>query len=95
MEQKCRVCGCTWNNACEGGCYWVEENLCSECVVEVITVGLKLESLVNEVKLKRKNFNNAFDDYIDKANYELYIAEEKLNNYIREMKHNARSNLQG
>lgn len=30
-ERKCRVCGCTWNNACEGGCYWVEENLCSSC----------------------------------------------------------------
>lgn len=31
-EQKCRVCGCTWNNACEGSCYWVEEDLCSKCV---------------------------------------------------------------
>lgn len=30
-EQKCRVCGCTWNNACEGGCYWVEDDLCSNC----------------------------------------------------------------
>lgn len=27
----CRVCGCTDDNACEGGCYWVEENLCSAC----------------------------------------------------------------
>lgn len=31
-EQRCRVCGCTWNNACPGGCYWVEEDLCSKCV---------------------------------------------------------------
>ena len=31
-EQKCRVCGCTWNNACVGSCYWVEEDLCSRCV---------------------------------------------------------------
>lgn len=31
-EAKCRVCGCTWNNACQGGCYWVEEDLCSACV---------------------------------------------------------------
>lgn len=29
--QKCRVCGCTDNNACEGGCYWVEDDLCSKC----------------------------------------------------------------
>lgn len=30
-EQACRVCGCTWYNACPGGCYWVENDLCSEC----------------------------------------------------------------
>ena len=33
--QRCRVCGCTWNNACEGGCYWVEEDLCSKCAKEL------------------------------------------------------------
>ena len=31
-EPRCRVCGCTQNNACPGGCYWVEEDLCSACV---------------------------------------------------------------
>jgi len=30
-EKKCRVCGCTDNQACQGGCYWVEEYLCSQC----------------------------------------------------------------
>lgn len=29
--RKCRVCGCTDFKACEGGCYWVEDNLCSKC----------------------------------------------------------------
>lgn len=29
--RKCRVCGCTEQNACEGGCSWVEEDLCSSC----------------------------------------------------------------
>jgi hypothetical protein len=31
---KCRICGCTDNNACigvEGPCYWVEDDLCSAC----------------------------------------------------------------
>jgi ParB/RepB/Spo0J family partition protein len=27
----CRVCGCTEDNACEGGCSWVEADLCSSC----------------------------------------------------------------
>ena len=29
--RKCRVCGCTEHNACDGGCSWVEEDLCSSC----------------------------------------------------------------
>lgn len=28
----CRVCGCTENNACPGGCSWVGPDLCSSCV---------------------------------------------------------------
>jgi hypothetical protein len=27
----CRVCGCTDDKACEGGCYWVAPCLCSKC----------------------------------------------------------------
>ncbi len=31
-DRRCRVCGCTQFNACPGGCYWIEEDLCSQCV---------------------------------------------------------------
>jgi hypothetical protein len=30
--RTCRVCGCTDDHACPGGCYWVEDDLCSQCV---------------------------------------------------------------
>lgn len=30
-ERRCRVCGCTEDCACTGGCYWVERDLCSNC----------------------------------------------------------------
>lgn len=30
--RRCRVCGCTDDYACPGGCYWVEEDLCSKCM---------------------------------------------------------------
>jgi hypothetical protein len=33
-EPVCRVCGCTQNNACPGGCSWVEPDLCSSCAEE-------------------------------------------------------------
>ena len=32
--RRCRVCGCTQNHACEGGCWWVEYDLCSACTDE-------------------------------------------------------------
>jgi PRTRC genetic system protein A len=30
-EAVCRVCGCTDSTPCEGGCAWVEPDLCSAC----------------------------------------------------------------
>lgn len=30
-ERACRVCGCTETTPCEGGCAWVEPDLCSAC----------------------------------------------------------------
>lgn len=30
--QICKGCGCTDQVGCAGGCYWAEDNLCSQCV---------------------------------------------------------------
>ncbi len=32
MFQSCRRCGCSNFSACDGGCWWVEDDLCSSCV---------------------------------------------------------------
>lgn len=29
--RACRVCGCTDDRACPGGCSWVDDDLCSAC----------------------------------------------------------------
>lgn len=29
--QTCRICGCTDEDGCPKGCYWVEDDLCSSC----------------------------------------------------------------
>ncbi len=29
--RRCRVCGCTDDHACPGGCWWVSSDLCSAC----------------------------------------------------------------
>lgn len=49
---------------------------------------LVMKSLVDEVKIARQNYDNAEYGYINAATYDLLAAEEKLNNYIREKKHN-------
>lgn len=33
MIQVCRDCGCTNLSACPGGCWWVDDDLCSSCNV--------------------------------------------------------------
>ena len=32
--RKCRLCGCTEDRACKGGCAWIEWDLCSQCRVQ-------------------------------------------------------------
>lgn len=32
--RRCRVCGCTQDHGCVGGCWWVDLDLCSRCRVE-------------------------------------------------------------
>lgn len=29
----CKKFGCSQYNACPGGCYWVNDELCSKCIV--------------------------------------------------------------
>lgn len=33
--RACRECGCTDEFGCDGGCWWVEADLCSACVAPV------------------------------------------------------------
>ena len=32
----CQVCGCTDECGCEGGCFWVEKDLCSVCAAKTL-----------------------------------------------------------
>lgn len=29
--RKCRYCGCTDDRACDGGCWWIADDVCSSC----------------------------------------------------------------
>jgi len=41
----CKVCGCSSDHACPGGCHWVTDDLCSNCVFSIFTC----EALVDEL----------------------------------------------
>jgi len=38
ISMKCKYCGCTDDNACEGGCSWVAKDVCSKCASELVRV---------------------------------------------------------
>lgn len=56
--EACRVCGCTWNNACDGGCFWAEPGLCSECVNKPIPQG---DRPVKYRRIGKKNAGRLLD----------------------------------
>lgn len=45
-KQKCRICGCTWYTPCEGGCYWVKDDLCSKCAERLENE--RIQKMLNE-----------------------------------------------
>ena len=46
-EEACRVCGCTDDHACEGGCHWIAAGLCSACNDPARIVLGKVRALVD------------------------------------------------
>lgn len=54
--QKCRVCGCTEDNACDfglGPCHWVEKDLCDQCELDDFMARKTLDSSKRSVAAKK------------------------------------------
>lgn len=67
-ESACRVCGCTWDDACDGGCWWAVEPgaepagpLCSSCehfpsacfaAIGASVIGLPVERFTHAASLR-------------------------------------------
>lgn len=95
-ERTCRVCGCNEDNACEGGCSWVEEDLCSSCAEKEKSEDSEDES-ENSDSPKKGFFNGEVKiDAITDPIHEVYqgkSATEKLAFEYKEFKR--RSNSRG
>lgn len=59
--RKCRVCGCTDLNACEGGCSWVEDDLCSNCEGKETATAMNCEEVNREPGLYLKDGRGPFN----------------------------------
>jgi hypothetical protein len=40
-EPTCRECGCSDSLACPEGCWWVQDDLCSECAADLETAAIE------------------------------------------------------
>lgn len=50
-HEECIFCGCTDDNACEGGCSWVLPGLCSKCAEKLVNIGFtKVTTHPDELK---------------------------------------------
>lgn len=68
VARECRICHCTDDNACDDGCTWVDENLCSSCTDAVDTThDPDCPTSVTEVKDHQLAKDSAFADANDLA----------------------------
>lgn len=67
-KQKCRDCGCTQDNACVdkdgNACYWVEENLCSNCKTYVFFTYQGKKSKPVRTELKESELEQGHKDIL-------------------------------
>lgn len=47
-QVKCRHCGCTSGHACVGGCYWVLDDVCSNCAIPISKIKKAVEAYLND-----------------------------------------------
>lgn len=48
-ELQCRVCGCLHFWGCANGCWWVEEDLCSNCADVDTDLDREIRAAIEEV----------------------------------------------
>lgn len=61
MTQICRVCGCTNFSACAGGCWWVEDELCSACAIARSVRAAKVDAAIGDAQLVEARASVALD----------------------------------
>ena len=82
---ECLCCGCTQNNACEGGCSWITPDLCSSCAdlfKDEIALIDKLKKVKEETAIE---IANALLDNFEINGSSLTRDQEDANRDLEEM----------
>lgn len=89
-ECKCRICGCTDDNACPDGCYWIEEDLCSACadlVDQIVRTSVPVYDVLLEraKQIKKYGFDADHDDTWAHSELKyaaaVYLKDDPIFNY--------------
>lgn len=84
-KRKCRICGCTDDKACPGGCYWVGRDLCSKCE-EIISLKKAIKLLKASVFCDSQGKARLFKNRVNRPHlYHLKIHETGYNNALNEL----------
>lgn len=59
-DRSCRVCGCTDDQACDGGCVWVGPDLCSACYELMVNVPESLRERIDDMPYEEMLSRNRF-----------------------------------
>ncbi len=71
-ERQCRKCGCTDEQACPGGCSWVENDLCSQCSRKVLKSSLKTRPEFTQLRKNNAEVDSMYLLYLHGANGKIY-----------------------
>lgn len=66
--RACKHCGCTETTPCDGGCSWVMDNVCSQCVPVEAIVGVRygdLTGLQERCEAQHESLQGAMGDIAD------------------------------
>lgn len=71
----CRSCGCTPNVACDGGCCWIDDDLCSTCAVVVALSEKEALLVVAALQLEASFWGGSPAEPAVRAQVELLISK--------------------
>jgi len=76
--RTCKECGCTDIHACPGGCHWVTDDLCSNCVYRIYVTYGKKDLCIAEEVVSTEEVDAIMHGYSSAKNYIPIDIDEEI-----------------